>query len=398
MDQTTKQWGWQETYGGKLVENCLAGETFVLTHRGWEMLKNIKSDDLIWDGFTYVNHAGLIHKGNKRTISINGARMTRDHKILTNGNWKTASQSKGHFGAEVAFPYGCQVHRGNEGEVDLGNTLRLWQYDADASNRISERESAILWLSASRAYIRKQQNARPVKSPDVLGMAQHESPLLKSESQSLAQLRRPWHKGLHRMGSIVRSLFRGYAADVPAGADFGKGGRKRALRKNELPVDVFQDAGEQQKGQPDFNNKRSDVDSSTVLSDTRNRGNYNTVPNRERLACGQITHAAGFTEPVFDLLNCGPRNRFVIMTATGPMIVHNCTQAVARDLLTDALLRLDAAGYKVVMHVHDEAVLEMPYGQGSTAEVDHLMGQPIPWAPGLPLKAESYETEFYKKD
>jgi len=82
----------------------------------------------------------------------------------------------------------------------------------------------------------------------------------------------------------------------------------------------------------------------------------------------------------------------------GGKLVENITQAVARDLLADALLRLDAAGYKVVMHVHDEAVLEMPYGQGSTAEVDHLMGQPILWAPGLPLKAKPYETEFYKKD
>lgn len=78
--------------------------------------------------------------------------------------------------------------------------------------------------------------------------------------------------------------------------------------------------------------------------------------------------------------------------------VENICQAVARDLLADALLRLDAAGYKICIHVHDECVLEMPYGQGSTAEVDQIMGQPIPWAAGLPLKAESYETEFYKKD
>lgn len=82
----------------------------------------------------------------------------------------------------------------------------------------------------------------------------------------------------------------------------------------------------------------------------------------------------------------------------GGKLVENCTQAVARDLLADALLRLDAAGYKICMHVHDECVLEMPYGQGSTAEVDRIMGEPIPWAAGLPLKAESYETEFYKKD
>ena len=82
----------------------------------------------------------------------------------------------------------------------------------------------------------------------------------------------------------------------------------------------------------------------------------------------------------------------------GGKLTENIIQSIARDLLADALLRLDAAGYKIAMHVHDECVLEMPYGQGSTEEVDQIMGQPIPWAAGLPLKAESYETEFYKKD
>jgi DNA polymerase len=42
--------------------------------------------------------------------------------------------------------------------------------------------------------------------------------------------------------------------------------------------------------------------------------------------------------------------------------------------------------------------MEMLYGKGSTAEVDKIMGTPVPWAKGLPLKAESFETEFYKKD
>lgn len=82
----------------------------------------------------------------------------------------------------------------------------------------------------------------------------------------------------------------------------------------------------------------------------------------------------------------------------GGKLVENIVQAVARDCLADAMLRLDEAGYNLVMHVHDEVVMEMPYGKGSTEEVNKIMGQSISWAKGLPLKAESYETEFYKKD
>ena len=82
----------------------------------------------------------------------------------------------------------------------------------------------------------------------------------------------------------------------------------------------------------------------------------------------------------------------------GGKLVENIVQATARDCLAMAMLRLDEAGYKIVMHVHDEVILEMPYGTGSLDEAAGIMGQPIPWAPGLLLRADGYETPYYKKD
>jgi len=82
----------------------------------------------------------------------------------------------------------------------------------------------------------------------------------------------------------------------------------------------------------------------------------------------------------------------------GGKLTENIVQAIARDCLADAMLRLDDSGYKIVMHIHDEVVLEVPKGVGSTQEVDEIMSQPISWAEGLPLNADSFETEFYKKD
>lgn len=79
-------------------------------------------------------------------------------------------------------------------------------------------------------------------------------------------------------------------------------------------------------------------------------------------------------------------------------MVENIVQAVARDCLADAMIRLDEAGYKVVMHIHDEVVLDVPYGFGSLKEVERIMESPIYWAKGLPLRADSFETNYYKKD
>ena len=82
----------------------------------------------------------------------------------------------------------------------------------------------------------------------------------------------------------------------------------------------------------------------------------------------------------------------------GGKLVENIIQAIARDCLADSMMKLDSAGYRIAFHVHDEVVLDMPYGQGDLKEVEQIMGEDIPWAPGLPMAAAGFETEFYMKD
>lgn len=81
----------------------------------------------------------------------------------------------------------------------------------------------------------------------------------------------------------------------------------------------------------------------------------------------------------------------------GGKLTENIVQAIARDCLAEAMLRLDKAGYKIVFHVHDEVILDVPKGFGSLQDVNEIMGQAIDWAPGLPLEAVGFETDYYKK-
>ena len=82
----------------------------------------------------------------------------------------------------------------------------------------------------------------------------------------------------------------------------------------------------------------------------------------------------------------------------GGKLAENATQAIARDILSHAMLNLDAAGYPIVFHVHDEAVMEMPIGEGSMEDACAVMGQPPDWALDLPLRADGYECAYYRKD
>ena len=80
----------------------------------------------------------------------------------------------------------------------------------------------------------------------------------------------------------------------------------------------------------------------------------------------------------------------------GGKLAENAVQATARDCLRDSMIALDEAGYDIRMHIHDEVVINGK--PGDVAKVCEIMGRPIAWAPGLPLRADGYETPFYRKD
>lgn len=81
----------------------------------------------------------------------------------------------------------------------------------------------------------------------------------------------------------------------------------------------------------------------------------------------------------------------------GPKLVENIVQGTARDLLAEAMLRVEKKGYSIVMHCHDEIIAEVPEGIGSVDEMCEIMAVQPEWAEGLPLRADGFECRFYKK-
>lgn len=90
--------------------------------------------------------------------------------------------------------------------------------------------------------------------------------------------------------------------------------------------------------------------------------------------------------------------KWKLIETYGGKLVENCVQAIARDCLAEAIERLEAANYPVVFHVHDEVVVECTAERASLDDIAAIMGQPVSWAPDLPLGADGWVGAFYKKD
>ncbi|MDU7411369.1 MULTISPECIES: DNA polymerase [Peptoniphilaceae] len=89
-------------------------------------------------------------------------------------------------------------------------------------------------------------------------------------------------------------------------------------------------------------------------------------------------------------------NKWDKIESYGGKFVENIVQAIARDILAEAMMRLEKKGFNIVMHIHDEVVIESD--SSSVEEINEIMSIVPCWATGLILDADGFESEFYKKD
>ncbi|MGO5353833.1 DNA polymerase [Faecalicoccus sp. LCP19S3_E3] len=84
----------------------------------------------------------------------------------------------------------------------------------------------------------------------------------------------------------------------------------------------------------------------------------------------------------------------------GGKLTENLIQAIARDCLAVSMTKIQQSGYHIVMHVHDEVIVEVPSenAEGHLKRIEDLMGEPIEWAPGLLLTADGFNSPYYRKD
>lgn len=406
-------------HGGILTENCLAGDTEVLTPRGWIPLREVNTSDTVWDGEEFVPHEGLVYKGQHPTVSVGGVRATADHKFLSMDgvSWVDAAcinhlrelKSLHHDGSDrphrlhICKPNGVSSVRNKRAQEIVACAVRLRRPSHVPCLRASRGETGLLSKTVSPVPgepAEPSHNPRYVPTPGVRGVEQYVGSVQAPVAQSLQKLRRAWDKCRARMEAVPQFLAR-HGAVLPPRLRLGSDKQQPRLLCRELSLDYPQSELRQQAEQLD----RS-VGVARKLEGIRRR--EWGPPLHARLSATKgldvgagAKHAGQRNEQVYDLVNCGPRHRFAVRGGPGlpVFIAHNCTQGVARDVFADCVLRLEAAGYSLILHAHDEAVclVDEATAEADCAAIEKIMSTPPEWMPTLPQAAEAHVCSLYTK-
>lgn len=402
VNQQTKKWSRVETWGGKLVENCWAAGTLVCTNHGWIPIEKVARDDLIWDGFDWVKHDGAVCRGSQRTMSVDGERCTPDHKIRTTRGWQYAKDCGGLDRLPVQLPADYRAvgskRLSRKKEVACAvPELRDCAFGRHPghSEAAAAEPSGFLRLQEKRTHRRGKHNTRAVGASGVGSVAQHEAEMHRPEPQGLGKLWWPWYHRVRALAKELRGILVRHGSNVQTGAGAGSPRKQRGLLPGKLPMGNT--PGEH--AEPALHAATREGKCARTGGKKRDRTIYPVLSHLTRRAGRLTVDPSGREEPVYDLLNCGERHQFVILTRKGPLIVHNCVQATARDVLREAMFALDEQGYQVIAHVHDECIVTEPITSGRTYEdMAKTMCPDIPWAKGLPLEAAGYDGAYYFKD
>jgi late competence protein required for DNA uptake (superfamily II DNA/RNA helicase) len=319
----------------KLLQiSCIAGDTMVLSELGWKRLDTVAPTDRVWDGVEWVGHGGVVYKGHKPVTTLHGVRMTADHQVLTTEGWHTAQEvvdgepSKRFIRAAVWIPHSHRTKGDNRGVFNSVCTLvmsvRLW---AAGSKKKPVSKGKAPDTPPKLRLPSWERNTQDVVLPAVQCMGRDETTMWFPTRQRLQELRCAGDHGMRRMGELIHSFLGGYAKFVPRWVDVGQDRQQQGVQERQLPMGYGAGAMQQHPEDPPYTDPSRGDDANKCRKVLRDE-ERNSAREDSSVWVGSgssIVHTGREPEAVYDIVDAGPRNRFVVKgSGNSPFIVHNC--------------------------------------------------------------------------
>lgn len=321
---------------GKTAElACLAADTRVLTNNGIKPIIDVKLTDRVWDGESWVRHQGLIARGKKPILRLDGLGVTPDHLITTGRTWRPAQQ--------LASNAESLCHALAHGSASLPSSTiftRAWVASPTAKPNAHVEPIRIASRSTTSAAVPRRDAMLAQRSNRISGgraiSATPISSLMRSTAGGCSIALQPASRGVvHRPQAALTST------TVDAASMYSRTGasaQKAAASFSPILSDYL--AGTNQSWRSIASMSTRDMNPATFVS---RRG----VKTRPTSDLSQSCKPASMSlKPVYDLAHAGPRNRFTVLTNSGALIVHNCGFGGG----VDALARM-ARSYHIDMEV-----------------------------------------------
>ena len=331
--------------GGRIIRNhpsmdhcCVARGTLILTDRGEVPIQEVKTTDLVWDGVEFVKHGGAVCNDTKEVIEWEGLLLTSDHKVLTQNGWKEAEEAKASsWGPVVSGIGGRPIWTADDsnpydprqrGEVrGRGRLFEVWRAGLEVLSQNFEAYSPRLralheyvWGSLpgmALASSSASAPALPMPSEQYvppIWRARHRVPFFVNIRGCLLDRRKSW----------VARRFKN---------DLGSDRQRRTLRARKFKMGDSKPA----------NVKPWQVHSAKFEISSILKGipvcylwqGLSGPPFQEGI--NRRTNSGALEKEVWDIVNCGPRNRY---TANG-VVVGNCIQDHGGNFWRHGSLNLD---------------------------------------------------------
>jgi hypothetical protein len=310
---------------------CLHADTLVLTElRGWVRIIDVKDDERVFDGVEFVSHSGCSYSGYKDVMDVFGVTMTPNHKLMIDDEWIEAKDVRTIRDAKRKALY---KYEGTDGRIskmlEMRNNVQNFETEFYKAQQNREEVLSTLCEGHVSQYDRNPNLANLVRSEE------------QGEGFKRQGLWWSWYNLMQRMGTI-REFLHGYVTDVSRTFNNRTCRCKQGLLKGQLYMGNSVRSAIQQEKQSSNRVSRGINTLSRIMSTFRVKSNcthheiesgYERGPSCDR--CNEFTlrekqspeeqKATGCKkEHVYDLVDCGPRHRFLIKNPKGEVFIsHN---------------------------------------------------------------------------